>query len=392
MSSSPKVVFFSKGRTHLWDLFLSLGYLGLDGTFFSDVPKFRLKRFGLTHQKTFSLIPWCVPFAAMSKLLPKSKLSVQNDYQYIKTLDLITSKIITPCDLFIGMSGLSLKAAVTAKKKYGAQIWIERGSRHILDQKRILNSISPNQKNSLVPQWAIDRELASYEIADKIVVGSSHVAQSFFDFNVSKTKIFTNNYGVDLEHFPPTTQPHNQAPTLIFVGGWTYRKGCDLIAQIMKLEPQIKFIHLGNIGDCPFPNLPNMQTFGSVNQNKLTKYYAMADVMILPSREEGLSLVQAQALASGLPIVCSDKTGGADFRSKLGNPEFIKVVASGDLTGFRKAILEQIKLAQSLPEGLRDILGNRRNEFSWEYCAKNYLSEIEKSFSNHSMIKMKKTS
>jgi glycosyltransferase involved in cell wall biosynthesis len=36
-------------------------------------------------------------------------------------------------------------------------------------------------------------------------------------------------------------------------------------------------------------------------------------VMVLPSIEEGLALVQGQALACGCPVLCSTNTGGEDL-------------------------------------------------------------------------------
>ncbi len=38
-------------------------------------------------------------------------------------------------------------------------------------------------------------------------------------------------------------------------------------------------------------------------------------VLVLPSIEEGLALVQAQALACGCPVICSTNTGGEDLFS-----------------------------------------------------------------------------
>ena len=42
------------------------------------------------------------------------------------------------CDVFIGMSGLILEAGRFAKSKFGARVYVERGSRHIVSQARIL--------------------------------------------------------------------------------------------------------------------------------------------------------------------------------------------------------------------------------------------------------------
>ena len=65
--------------------------------------------------------------------------------------------------------------------------------------------------------------------------------------------------------------------------------------------------------DMQFPESANMKHIEAVDQNTLIKYYAKAKIFVLPSREEGLALVQPQAIACGLPVVCSKFTGGKDI-------------------------------------------------------------------------------
>src|SRR3954470_12642199 len=80
---------------------------------------------------------------------------------------------LRPCDVFIGMSGIYLEASATARKRYQARILVERGSRHILSQKQILDDLAakgaPTQRVAL---WSVRRELAHYELADLVVVPS----------------------------------------------------------------------------------------------------------------------------------------------------------------------------------------------------------------------------
>ncbi len=52
---------------------------------------------------------------------------------------------------------------------------------------------------------------------------------------------------------------------------------------------------------------------GQVPRDRLRWYYSQASVLVLPSIEEGLALVLAQALACGLPVVATANTGAEDL-------------------------------------------------------------------------------
>ena len=48
-------------------------------------------------------------------------------------------------------------------------------------------------------------------------------------------------------------------------------------------------------------------------QRELYKHYSQGSVFAILSIEEGLALVQPQAMACGLPIICTTNTGGEDI-------------------------------------------------------------------------------
>ena len=45
----------------------------------------------------------------------------------------------------------------------------------------------------------------------------------------------------------------------------------------------------------------------SIKQSELYKYYKISDIFVTCSIEEGLSMVQLQAMSSGLPVICTKK-------------------------------------------------------------------------------------
>src|SRR5262249_51857029 len=156
-----------------------------------------------------------------------------------------------PCDAFICMSGIYLEAARFAKQRHGATIWLERGSRHILSQEEILASTPSAERPSPL---AIPRALPGYQLADRIVIPSRPPGESFGPDQHSYAKLFYNPYGVDLAMFPhrPQQKP-NEPLSFLYVGTWSFRKGCDFLAEAVRKAPRVRLTHVGAIGDLDFP-------------------------------------------------------------------------------------------------------------------------------------------
>jgi glycosyltransferase involved in cell wall biosynthesis len=295
--------------------------------------------------------------------------------QIQRAMDRLAARFLQPSDVFVGMSGLCVYSAQVARDKYNAKVFLERASRHILSQKEILERI-PGAAIPAVPLFNERRELWGYEFADVVSIPSRHVERSFRERGFASKKLFRNPYGVDLTMFPPTPKPQNSRPTVVFAGTWGLRKGCDLLVEALRDRPW-RLIHAGALGDLPLPKMPNFESRGIVAQTALSLTYAAADVMVLPSREEGLSYVQAQALACGLPLVCTDRTGGEDLSEFLDDPSWITVVPSDDVVALRQGI-EQALAKAANQSGQRDILTGCRDFLSWSAYAKRYDVELKR--------------
>jgi glycosyltransferase involved in cell wall biosynthesis len=117
---------------------------------------------------------------------------------------------------------------------------------------------------------------------------------------------------VDLRAFSPgaKSQPGFRA---IYAGALSLRKGIpDLLEAARRAS-----VELWLVGPRTSEVEPFLREYsgsylhhGAVAQVRLRELYREADVFVIASVEEGLAMVIAQALACGLPVICTTNTGG----------------------------------------------------------------------------------
>lgn len=362
-----KVNILTTGRFHVLDLARELDKCGLDVKFYSFVPTKRAVKFGLPKSCSKSVIGIMFPLVylvrkAKLKWLHTSLGSIQ---------DYVVARYMRKCDIVIAMSG-SFVYSLRVAKRSGATVILERGSKHILEQRKILEAIPSLQGAKPRPESTLRRELEGYSIADFISIASEHVRDSFVKHRYPLEKLFVNPYGVSLKHFYPTDKPQKAAYDIIMVGGWSYRKGCDLIIEAVR-QLNASFLHVGGLVDLDFPPDDNFEHVDPVDEANLVEYYKKAKVFVLPSREEGLALVQAQAIACGLPLVCSKDSGGRDLRNFIEDKKWIIEMEQTTVSCLVQGIKEALKLAALQPEGKRDYSGNAIKEnLTWEAYGRRY--------------------
>lgn len=359
------------GRFHVLDLARELSGLGYDVSFLSYVPRKRAVAFGLPARCHVGLFTWLSPFLALRHFFRRWSALPTEAWLY-RVANWVVCRKMPPCDLFIGMSGVYLEAALYAKERFKAKVIIERGSLHILSQVEILSAAPAAAKPSTT---AISRELAGYALADRISVPAEHVAKSFVEHGILRSRLFVNPYGVNVRHFEPS--PHDAREfDLIFVGTWSYQKGADLLVEALALRPQWTLLHVGSVGELDLPHAPNITSVGFVDQQSLPNAYARARVLVLPSRQEGLSLVQAQALACGLPIVCSERTGGSDLSHLIEHSEAVTVVDPNDVGKLVAGIEHGLQISRRLLG--TDLIGEQgRRQLSWESYGARYKELVD---------------
>jgi starch synthase len=226
-------------------------------------------------------------------------------------------------DALIGISGSSLDTGRRVQEQGGVFI-CDRGSSHQAFQEKIVSDEFRlwGVQRRVTDIRDIRREEKIYEMADAITVPSSFAARSFVEMGMPAEKIHVIPYGVRLERFSRTGEPPAGRFEVLFAGSVGLRKGVPYLLEAFAalqhpakrlrvagaIQPDIKSVL------SRFPQ-ENVEFLGSVNQGRLAELMSTSHIMVLPSIEEGLALVQGQALACGCPVLCSTNTGGEDLFS-----------------------------------------------------------------------------
>jgi glycosyltransferase involved in cell wall biosynthesis/O-antigen/teichoic acid export membrane protein len=210
----------------------------------------------------------------------------------------------------------------TAIHRQGGRYVCSRGSTHILFQHEILEEEYARWSSGR-PQgffdWRIERELNEYAMADAIAVPSRFVLRSFLERGVPPEKLHLCPYGVDLSRYSRHPR-QDDVFRILFVGSVSVRKGIGYLLEAVRPLARRRRVELWLVGAVSRDAAPllarNADLFehrGFVPPEKLAQTYSQGSVLVLPSVEEGLARVQAQAMACGVPVIATPNTGSEDL-------------------------------------------------------------------------------
>ncbi|MDX8032000.1 glycosyltransferase [Lentzea sp. BCCO 10_0856] len=143
--------------------------------------------------------------------------------------------------------------------------------------------------------------------------------------------------GVDTQRLHPEPKA-DDTPTAVCVGRVAHQKGQDLLLQawpqVLERVPDARLLI---VGDGPMAatlkavNHPQVHWHGHSDQ--VSDFYERADVVVLPSRAEGMALVPLEAMACGRSVVAFDVEG---VEQSLGDAG--EVVPENDTKALAQAI------------------------------------------------------
>ena len=146
-------------------------------------------------------------------------------------------------------------------------------------------------------------------------------------------------------------------------------KGGYYVLELAKRMPDVKFIVAGPV----MKNVitpKNMILLGKVSdQKRLAALYSMSDVTILTSKKETFSMVTAETLSCGTPIV-GFKSGAPEM---IALKEYSEFVEYGDINAMHKAVLQM--LSRKFDKERMAFLSKK---YSKEKMTENYIKVYDK--------------
>lgn len=156
---------------------------------------------------------------------------------------------------------------------------------------------------------------------DFFLVASDFVRDSILDLGIKMEQIFKIPYGANVESNNKTISFQNDSVIhFLFVGQVIYRKGITYALEAMtRLAPdQADFSVVGPYNPHSwfiekYNKYDNIHFVGPVTFDMMKGIYDKSTILLFPSLAEGMAQVGIEAMACGLPIICTYNSGLSDL-------------------------------------------------------------------------------
>jgi glycosyltransferase involved in cell wall biosynthesis len=230
--------------------------------------------------------------------------------------------------------------------------------------------LPPGHSHRLDPQKLL-REEAEYEVAPKLLVPSQPVEASFLARGFPPEKLLRHQYGFDPARFFPSDEPRSAKFSAVFLGTVEPRKGLHIALRAWReahAYQTARFSIYGNVVPGYRKVLDQFLAMPSVTMNDFTEDTAgvlrNADVLLLPSFEEGSALVTYEAQGCGVIPLVSEAAGAICVDGVSGFVHPTGDVAS--LRGHIEALLgDPARVVRARAEVLKG-----RDALTWNAAAK----------------------
>ncbi|MBU4201828.1 MAG: glycosyltransferase family 4 protein [Candidatus Altiarchaeota archaeon] len=246
--------------------------------------------------------------------------------------------------------------------------------------------------------WFI-KKMYNILIGNKIILNAwGHVAiphdeiKHFQAYGVAPENVTVIPNGINAEDFKSADvdefrRKHHLAdyPIILFVGRLNPIKGPDLLLEAFSLAkrklPHYHLVFAGPDGGmlAELKNLADnfdlgerIHFIGYVGGDQKSQAYHAADILIIPSRQEAMSIVVLEAGITGTPVLLTDKCG-FDLIGEINGGMVVEASAEALSEGII-TLLKDTKKLQNMGKNLKRYV---QENYTWEIIIKRYISMYE---------------
>jgi glycogen(starch) synthase len=222
---------------------------------------------------------------------------------------------------------------------------------------------------------------------EKASLGSRHLILTYSnctkdsminDYGIPENRVSVAPTACKIAYPKPNEVLGPRKESLLFASTDFYRKGGDLVFEAFEFmrrkKPSLELILVG--GPSPLPLPEGAKHLGLVSQDQMRKLYLECSLIVHPARHDAFPNVLKEALACGLPAICSDSAGIPEI-IKHGSSGVVLVKPDG------KQLAEVgLKLLESPSRltAMREACLAERDRFKPETCVKRIAQAMEKSW------------
>ena len=214
-------------------------------------------------------------------------------------------------------------------------------------------------------------EEEEYNAAVGLLTPSEHVAETFLERGYSRDKLLRHHYGFDPKVFTPEPEEESLAPPhAAFVGSVDPRKGLHVALEAWQRSRAFEKARFSIYGKVvqgyerliePYLSLPGVNMYDFTADT--ARAFHNADLLLLPSFEEGSALVTYEAQGCGVVPLVSDAAGAKCTDGVTGF-----VHHAGDVDKLTHQITRLVQEPQLLRTMRRNVIRGRER-LTWSAAA-----------------------
>ncbi len=255
-----------------------------------------------------------------------------------------TSRLPAGDDLIAFNGQALIQFAAAARRGYRSRVLVSANShmRRVVHQHAIARRRYP-----LEGSWTghmLERNLREYEQADRVLVASSYIRDSFLEQGFPEERLTWFPLTPHPRFVARRTAPASDQFEIVYVGSLAVHKGVPLLVDAFRRLPQrdLRLTLVGGWGTRGMRRFVQQACAAdpriSAGPGDPRPHLQRASVYVHPAYEDGFGYAAAEALATGVPVIVSEDTGMKDMIGSIGTGVVVP-------TGARETLRDALEAA-----------------------------------------------